>query len=461
MRDSSRETQRFWMRVDERSTSLVLLLALFAGCASVDPGPDFERARTLIQSSTGHSEVYAPDHPALEPSEIESVLADGLALSEALRLALLNNRRLQAQFMTLGIARADLVQAGLLSNPSLSLLFLLPSGGGRTNVQAGLAQSVSDLWQIPARKRVAAAGLEVRLLEVSRFAAILVADTRQSYYDSVAARDAVALARASSVIAARGLEAVRMRVREGVATVVDLNLVQGVALSAEFEIQRSERDAAGAKRRLTALLSLTIDLASVELVDSVPEPSIALLEREGLVETTLQARLDLRALDHEVRMADAQVAFERRNKLSEASVSLQGERPDGGGGNLLGPGAAVTLPIFDQNQAQISRAEYRSLELQRTREALACEIGQEVRAALDRARLAARAAVFARDTLIPHAERSLTLARRAYELGDVTILTLLESERTLLQARRTHLDALFESARARNELERVAGTPLD
>jgi cobalt-zinc-cadmium efflux system outer membrane protein len=49
------------------------------------------------------------------------VLAGGLELDEALRLAPLNNRHLQAEFAALGVARADLVQAGLLRNPSASV----------------------------------------------------------------------------------------------------------------------------------------------------------------------------------------------------------------------------------------------------------------------------------------------------------------------------------------------------
>ena len=114
------------------------------------------------------------------------------------------------------------------------------------------------------------------------------------------------------------------------------------------------------------------------------------------------------------------------------------------------------MPVFDQNQAQVSRAQYQSLELQR--------IGNRTigpRAALDRALLAARAAVFARDELLAQAGRSLALARRAFELCEVTLLTLLDAERALLVARRTNLDSRFEAARACNEVERAAGAPID
>ena len=85
---------------------------------------------------------------------------------------------------------------------------------------------------------------------------------------------------------------------------------------------------------------------------------------------------------------------------------------------------------------------------------------EEVRAALDKAEIAAKAAAFARDALVPQAERSAALAERAHELGDTTVLTLLQARRTALEARRTAVDARLEAALARIEAERAAGAPL-
>ena len=51
------------------------------------------------------------------------VLEDGLTEDEAIALALWNNRDFLATLSNLGIARGDLVQAGLLTNPQMNLLF--------------------------------------------------------------------------------------------------------------------------------------------------------------------------------------------------------------------------------------------------------------------------------------------------------------------------------------------------
>ena len=49
------------------------------------------------------------------------VLEDGLTEDEAVALALWNNRDFHATLSSLGIARGDLVQAGLLTNPQMNL----------------------------------------------------------------------------------------------------------------------------------------------------------------------------------------------------------------------------------------------------------------------------------------------------------------------------------------------------
>ncbi|MEZ6049423.1 MAG: hypothetical protein R3C11_28350 [Planctomycetaceae bacterium] len=50
-------------------------------------------------------------------------LQDGLTEDEAVAVALWNNQTFLATLSNLGIARGDLVQAGLLTNPQLNLLF--------------------------------------------------------------------------------------------------------------------------------------------------------------------------------------------------------------------------------------------------------------------------------------------------------------------------------------------------
>jgi cobalt-zinc-cadmium efflux system outer membrane protein len=444
-------------------TFLLVLPCIACAATEVDPSADQERARALIRDTTGQRDVLDPDAPPLSSGEIEALLADGLGLDEALRLALLNSRRLRAGFLALGVARADFVQAGLLRNPSLGLAFLLPSGGGSPKITADLLQNLVDLWELPARQQVAGGVLEQRILELSRFAGELVVDTKDAYLESVAALELLATASENADVARAALEAVRQRVQGGVATTLEENLAGSQALGAERALRGAERESFGARRRLAALLSLERDLMEIELVDPLPEPSTDAPDREALAAHSRSTRLDLRAAEAELAAAEAQLALERRRRFPDLDVGLSLERPESGSSVdlLAGPSATLELPIFDRNLTQVRRAEFRRDQLRQEYDALVAEVGHDVRAAVDRAASAARAARFVADELLPQAERGLQLARTSYDLGDTTLLALLESQRAALQARSTRVEALLEAARARVEIERAAGASLE
>jgi outer membrane protein TolC len=437
--------------------------ALCASCATVDPRPDYERAAEEIRATTGAVEVFDPGGERLSAAELGAALADGLGLEEATRIALLNNRRLQSGFLALGVARADFVQSGLMRNPSLSLAFFFPDAGGRTRWTADLAASISDRWEIPLRRRVARERVDQQVLELAQQAGELVFRTREAYFDTVAARSLSALAREDAELARRSRVAVGRQVEEGMATKTDDNLAENRALQAELAVTRTQRDESEGARRLAALLSIADDLRAVALtapLSTSPEPE---LEPAALVALGLRSRLDLRAAGRALAAAEETVALERRRRVPDLAAGVSAERPEGRGptGVLLGPGATLEIPLFDQNQVQVSRAELQLAALRKEREALVAEAIQAVRAAADRASVATRAAAFANAELLPQAQRGAVLAERAYELGDTLVLAFLEAQRAVVEARRTGVETLLEVAHARIELERAVGVPLD
>lgn len=453
------------MRSRRRIALPALLGALLASCANVvvDPSADRKRARELIEEAIGRAEVFDPDAAPLSEDEISAILADGLSLDEALRLVLRNNRRLHAGFARMGIARAELVQSGLLANPSLSVAFLMPSGGGRPKLAFDVLESVVELWQLPQRKRVTEHALNQELLDVSRLAGELVADTRVAYFECVGARQLAAAARDGVELAQQSLAAVERRVEGGLATAIDENLARGEALNANIELRRAERGTASSMRELASLLSLERDLLDLGLSDALADPAPLALDREALVDRSRATRLDLRAARARVLAADAEVALERGRRLGALEAGVTVERPERGStvSLLAGPTASLELPLFDRNQAQIARAEFRRDELAAELEALESDVAQQVRTAVDRASASERDAHFVSGELLAQVERNVELARASHELGRSTLLELLNVQRVALSARRAQIEALLEAAHARTQLERAIGVPLE
>jgi outer membrane protein, heavy metal efflux system len=456
--------------VSERRWALLLVLGapglcgVLGGCAVEDLQPDYEAARTLVRDTTGQQDVFDPALPPMSAAEVAAYLEGGLALDEALRLALLNNRHLHAAFLQLGVARADWVQAGLLRNPTLGLAFLLPAGGGRTRLAADMAQDIAGIWRLPAQRAAAQAGYGQRLLDVAQLAGDLIAQTQQAYIETAAAREGRALAAESAALARRTLAAMQTRVDIGAAAEVDANLLRSVALSAELEAGHAERESALAARRLGALLSLEPDLLDVELVDGVPFPaaSSGVVGREAAAELARTNRIDVRAAAAALATAESRLRLERELGWPDVEAGVAAERPEGGSDSdfLAGPALGVEIPLFDRNEAGIRRAEAER-DAERARyEAVLSRVLQEARAAADRLDLALRLRATVEADLLPQAERSTALAQQAFDLGQATGLAVLEAQRAVLAAKQAWLDARVEAALADALLVRAIGGPM-
>src|SRR5262245_16121263 len=106
-----------------------LFVLLAAGCAARHCSSARAYIAAEIERRIAHRlppERSACDDTHGGPSIPDGVtLEDGLGEDEAVALALWNNSAFLETLADLGIARADLVQAGLLANPVLSVLFPL------------------------------------------------------------------------------------------------------------------------------------------------------------------------------------------------------------------------------------------------------------------------------------------------------------------------------------------------
>jgi len=107
----------------------------------------------------------APNHAVDE--QLHKLLAKPLDADDAVQVALLKNRHLQGNYEELGIAQADLVQAGLLKNPVFSGDLKFSTAGGGTKVELAVVDDFLDVLYIPMRKSIAATALQGQKLRVS------------------------------------------------------------------------------------------------------------------------------------------------------------------------------------------------------------------------------------------------------------------------------------------------------
>lgn len=479
--------------------TLALVLNCVTGCAKVDPRPDFDRTSRHVEEAAGQSLPDIEDDATVRGAIVAELLASGLTVDEAVKITLLNNPSVHSALSRVGMARADAVQAGLFTNPTLGLSFRFPEGGGRSNLEAGVAQNIADLWLIPPRKRAAERDLDRTILEVAREIVALTVDTRIAYFDAVAADQAFNISRDSVAITQRLFEITNARQEAGAVGSLDVNLARGQALRAEVDSRRARLECASARRTLAQILAVALPADEIALTEPLPLPQERSIDTERLLRLARASRLDFRAAHERAAAAEARIKAEQARAFPSLDVGLElerGERRALPGRNIVadtarasiangrltvpdiesrgqrdaarreeidfvfGPTLGITLPIFDQNQAQIARARFLHEQARATLLALDRFIVQETREAADRAVTAWSIADLFDRELLPQARDTLSISESAYQAGSTSILSVIDAQRSLLEAARARVSALQTAAHALVALERVVARPI-
>ena len=169
----------------------LLVTTVLGGCASFNPDGGFASIEQTARDRLGKELRWsrtAADQDAID-KRVAELLAKPLSADDAVQLALLNNRGLQATFQDLGIGEAELVQATRLPNPGFS--FGRSSRGDEREIDRGLHFNLARLIALPAIGRMEARRFEQTKGMVAMNVLSLAADTRKAYYNALAAEESV------------------------------------------------------------------------------------------------------------------------------------------------------------------------------------------------------------------------------------------------------------------------------
>ncbi len=437
---------------------LPLLAVGVGGCANVNPKQDYQRASALIAERTGITEALEASTDEVVGPKVDALLSDGLTVDEAIRVALLNNRSFQALFQTIGASRADVVQSALLTNPSVTLMARIPVPGGRTKWNVDFAQELVELWQIPVRKKIAHQQLEQTILDVAQQAIALSADVKARSYELLAVRRAEATAQKHFEVSEQSLKLAQDRFKVGETSEIDVKLTQAGVLSIQLEALVLERDRQVAAAALGRALGLSRTSKPVELKDALPKPG-GLRPDEMLVAFAVDNRIDAQIRKSQVAAAEQQLMLELRRRFPSVVLGPAWEQPTKGP-SLLGPFVQFTLPIWDQNQAQIAKARFLLTQRRKEYEDLLDTIALDVQHAAAVARSAETQVLLYEQKILPLANENVVDAGRLYKAGERDIVTVIEAQDALIIHQRQYETVLRDYALAMTGLERSVGGRL-
>src|SRR5438552_6538944 len=203
-----------------------------AGCAHVDPNPAFQELANTVHLRTGKRVQWnrgrAEDAEA--QTAVASLLSRPLSAGSAVQVALLNNHRLQATYEELGIAQADLVEAGLLRNPIFTFERRFPGQA----LEMDVLKEFIDILLLPLRKRIAAAQFEAAKLRVGHEILNLAAEVRAVFYEHQGDQQLIDLRKTVAAATERSAESA-LRIHEA-GNLRDLDLASEEANHAQTKL---------------------------------------------------------------------------------------------------------------------------------------------------------------------------------------------------------------------------------
>jgi outer membrane protein TolC len=438
--------------------TVTLLIIMATGCATTRSTPEWIELQKMAYQQLGREVIWehTDDERKYIEMKLEELFADGLTREEAVQAALINNAALQATFEEVGIARADLVQAGYFHNPSLEALFRFPENDEGVVIESGLFFRVSDIWQVPVRRKVADAEMKSTMMHVGQII-LNTASRAQVLYDKVLYFEHMRKEMLDIVDIYRMIgDEVQVRKESGYTS--DFEIYQSEVMVAEAEIEHAELESE--LKKAQAELNMVMGLGQLTdgyvLVDESSKREGKLPPLDEAIEYALDNRFDVKMARFAVQKAESVIRLEKAGIFDEVRVGLSHER-ESDGTNSLGPGVEMELPLFDQNRAQIAGARYMLMRAQRELEALEGMVQQEIRKDRENILLYRNKATILEERIIPLWQDALEYARRWVGAMQLNRLHLLEAQKELLQSRREYTEALLQLSLAYSSFQRNLG----
>jgi cobalt-zinc-cadmium efflux system outer membrane protein len=458
-------TEPHVVRAADAARALLFVFAIFgSACATPRERPGFDRVEELTarEGSSDLTWALSVDERNAIEAQVKSLLGPDLGPDDAVRIALLHNPELQATYERLGFAEADLVEAGLLRNPTFAGAFMPGVGplSGTRKVEVELTQSVMQLLLMPARKRIEGERFEGAQLDVAARVLDVAAKTRRAWYALVAQRNVVATLRVmeSAAIASSGF-AERLHAA-GNLNELELLRERGMAEEARIARLEAETGLAGPREALVRLLGLRGHEGSWDVPAQLPAIPNADPAFDLAAPDALDGRLDLVAGRRFSSALSEATELQRRWRyvpFVEAGVASSLEP---GEGWTVGPALVLEIPIFQQGQPGIARLE---AELRRTqRETEALEVAARAAAREAQAHLAAQRTLVERyrSVTIPLRQKTTAQALRHYNYMLIGIFEVLAAKQDEISAYEGYIGAVRDWWTALADLERATGRRL-
>jgi outer membrane protein TolC len=362
-----------------------------------------------------------------------------LNADDAVKVALLNNRRLQATYADLGIAEADVVQAGRLRNPGLSFTRLRRAD--EIEIERSFLFDVLGLITMPLRTGLERRRFALTQGRVATEVLQLAADARRAWYAAVAAQESAVYAGQVKQAAEASAELARRMAAAGNFGKLDHAREQMFYAEATAQLARARQTALSQREQLTRLMGVWGEDVRFEIPARLPALPKAVRDIAALETQAIKSRLDVQGAMQEAENLAASMGLTRATGFINVFEVGYQRNSLTAHPRQTGYEIELRLPLFDWGRAKVARAEYTYMQAVNRAADTAVRARSEVREAYSAYRTAFDLATHYRDEIVPLRKHISEEVLLRYNGMLMSVFELLADARQQIAAVSTYIDA--------------------
>ncbi|PTB20548.1 RND transporter [Trinickia symbiotica] len=447
--------------VSTRIVAGISVVAFLAGCTTFSKDGGFNTVASTASERLGKDAVIVmtdADRKTVA-KRTQEILANPLTMDDAVQLALLNNRDLQASYAELGISEADLVQAGRLPNPGFSFSRTRASNGDLT-INRSFTTSVLSVLTMPVATRIESRRFEQTKLLTANAMIAAAADAQRAYVNAVAAQQAARYAAQVKDSAQAGAElALRMR-QAGNFSKLDYEREQAFYAESVAQSAKTQQEATAAREKLTRTMGLWGAQGEYKLPDRLPDLPKDKPELDDIERYAMQNRLDIQAAKLQTQSLATSLGLTKATRVINVLDVGYLNNFESDRGREPGYEISVEVPIFDWGSAKVGRAEATYMQSVNRLAQTAIDARSEVRVSYAGYVTSYEVAKHYRDEVVPIRKAISDEMLLRYNGMLASVFELLADSREQIGAVNGYIQALKDYWLAQTDLQLAVGGRL-
>ena len=443
------------------SIALALSFALLTGCTTFSQDGGFNRVQSLSKERIGHDIqwVKSDDDALTVKKTVADLLSKPLTVNDAVTIALLNNNGLQASYAELGIAEANWVQAGRLSNPTFSLSRLTRENN--LEIERKFAFPILNLLTMPMQTKIERHYFEQTQLRVASEVLRIAHETSQAYFSALAAQETVKYMERVKLAAEAGAELAEKMLATGNWSSLQQAQEQAFYSEATAQLAQAQRTLFKQREQLNRLLGLAETENAFSLPDRLPDLPDTAQEIAKAEQQAMQNRLDLMIAKQELSRLAASLSLTKTTRLINVFDLAYMHNTANFEALQTGYEIEFQIPLFDWGGARVAKSEAIYMQAVNRTAELAINARSQVREAYNDYRLAFNLAKQYRDEIIPLGKKISEEKQLRYNGMLISVFELLADARLQAMTVNSAIEALrdYWIAESKLQMAMTGGSP--